>query len=154
MASTSTSKRKRFTKNPQAASYEIVHHSHPSTVQPSATSRTVTFDRNPSGRLGQYTEIAEVEISAEDLAALAQDPEFLSLPDDETLNYEFFEQTVQADDKEDEPAIHRVPAKDKNKVKPVWLHHDIMRCSLIQRPFIVRTFSRIGCRFVIHMFTS
>jgi hypothetical protein len=154
MASTSTSKRKRFTKNPQAALYEIVHHSHPSTVQPSATSRTVTFDRNPSGRLGQYTEIAEVEISAEDLAALAQDPEFSSLPDDETLNYEFFEQTVQADDKEDEPAIHRVPAKDKNKVKPVWLHHDIMRCSLIQRPFIVRTFSRIGCRFVIRTFTS
>jgi hypothetical protein len=150
----STSKRKRFTKNPHAALYEIVHHSPPSTVQPHATSRTVTFDRNPSGRLGQYTETAEVEISAEDLAALAQDPEFSSLPDDETLNYEFFEQTVQADDKEDEPVSHRVPAKDKNKVKPVWLHRDIMRCSLIPRPFIVRTFLRIGCRFVIRTFTS
>ena len=115
----SSSKRKRPTKNPHAAEYEIVRPSRQDVGQPSATSRTVTFDRNPSGRLGQYTEIAEVEISAEDLAALARDPEFSSLPDDETLNYEFFEQTVQADDREDEPVIHRVP--EKKKVKPVWL---------------------------------
>ena len=127
----STSKRKRTTKNPHAASYEIVHPSPPSTVQPSATSRTVTFDRNPSGRLGQYTEIREVEISAEDLATLAQDPEFSSLPDDESLNYQFFEQTVQADNKEDEPATQRVPAKDKNKVKPVWLNQDCLIHSLM-----------------------
>jgi hypothetical protein len=117
----STSKRKRTAKNPHAAEYEIVH-PRQDVVQPSATSCTVTFDRNPSGRLSQHTEIAKVEISAEDLAALAADPEFLLLPDDDTLNYEYFEQTVQADDKEDEPTVHRAPAaKEKPKVKQVRL---------------------------------
>jgi len=123
----STSKRKRTAKNPHAAVYEVVR-PRQDVVQPSATSRTVTFDRNPSGRLGQHTEIAEVEISAEDLAALADNPEFSSLPDDDTLNYEYFEQTVQADDKEDESTVHRAPAaKEKTKVKPVRLDH----CSLL-----------------------
>src|ERR1700683_60870 len=105
----SNSKRKRTAKNPHAAEYKVLRPSRQDAPQPSATSRTVTFDCNPSGRLGQHTEITEVEISAEDLATLAQDPEFALLPDDKTLNYEYFEQTVQADNKEDEPAVHHVP---------------------------------------------
>ncbi|KIM71111.1 hypothetical protein PILCRDRAFT_17369 [Piloderma croceum F 1598] len=112
----SSSKRKRTAKNPHAAEYEIVR-PRQDAAQPSATSRTVTFDRNSSGRLGQHTEIAEVEISAEDLAALAQDPEFSSLPDDETLNYEYFEQTVQEDDNEVEPIVQQVPPAKVKKVK-------------------------------------
>jgi hypothetical protein len=126
----SSSKRKRTAKNPHAAEYEVLPPSRQDTPQPSATSRTVTFDRNPSGRLGQHTEITEVEISAEDLATLAQDPEFASLPDDETLNYEYFEQTVQADNKEDEPAVHHVPPVKARKVKPVCQSFLPMRHSL------------------------
>jgi hypothetical protein len=105
-------------KNPHAAQYKVIT-PRQDTPQPSATPRTVTFDRNPSGHLGQHTEITEVKISVEDLATLAQDPEFSSLPDNETLNYEYFEQTVQADNKEDEPAIHHVPPVKAKKVKPV-----------------------------------
>ncbi|KIM72767.1 hypothetical protein PILCRDRAFT_15828 [Piloderma croceum F 1598] len=112
----SSSKRKQTMKNPHAAEYEIVRPCQDA-AQPSATSRTFTFDRNPSGRLGQHTEIAEVEISAEDLAALAQDPEFSSLPDDKTLNYEYFEQTVQEDDNEVEPIVQQVPPVKVKKVK-------------------------------------
>lgn len=111
----SSSKRKRPAKNPHATQYEIVR----STIsQPSATSRTITFDRHATGRLGEQTEIAEVSISAEDLAILAQDPQYSSLPDDDTLNFEYFEQSVQEGDKDDEPIAHKVPA---NKVKPVSL---------------------------------
>ncbi|KIM83861.1 hypothetical protein PILCRDRAFT_6742 [Piloderma croceum F 1598] len=89
----SSSKRKRPAKSLHAAEFEVIR---PTTVAqlPSATSRTVTFDRHVSGRLGQQTEIADVIISAEDLATLAQDPEFSSWPNDDTLNFEYFEQAV------------------------------------------------------------
>jgi hypothetical protein len=127
----SSSKRKRTTKNPHAAEYEIVR-PHPDATPSSATSRTITFDRNTSGRLGQRTEISEVEISAEDLAALAQDPEFSSYPDDEALNYEYFEQTVQEDDKEVEPTVQQVPPVKVKKVKPVGFDHFYLRYSLTQ----------------------
>ena len=123
MSSTSLSKRKRPTnKNTHAAEFEIIR---PQVVQHPTMSRTITFDRHASGRLGQQTEIAEVEISAEDLAILAQDPEFSSLPDDETLNFEYFEQVVQeddreGDDREGDPAVPQVTGK--GKVKPVSVY--------------------------------
>jgi hypothetical protein len=133
----SSSKRKRTAKNPHAAEYEIVR-PRQDAAQPSATSRTVTFDRNSSGRLGQHTEIAEVEILAEDLAALAQDPEFSSLPDDETLNYEYFEQTVQEDDNEVEPIVQQVPPAKVKKVKQVYLDHFYLRYLLTQMLSLVQ----------------
>jgi hypothetical protein len=107
-------------KNPHAAEYEIIH---PQAIQPSTMSRTITFDRRGSGRLGQQTEIAEVEISVEDLAILAQDPEFSSLPDDDTLNFEYFEQAVQEDDRDDDPAVPGFAGKDKVKSVSVYLRH-------------------------------
>jgi hypothetical protein len=116
----SSSKRKRPAKNLHAAQFEVIHAT-TLTAQPSATSRTVTFDRHASGRLGQHTEISEVSISAEDLAVLAQDPEYMSWPDDETLNFEYFEQVVQGD-KDDEAANPEEvvgKGKGKDKVKPV-----------------------------------
>ena len=119
----STSKRKQTTKNLHAAEYEIVRPSHQDTTPPSATAHTVTFDRNPTGRLGQQTEITEVEISVEDLAALAQVPEFSLLPDDKTLNFEYFEHAVQADDKDDEPTAHQVPPKKKVKRVRVFQYY-------------------------------
>ena len=78
------------------------------------TARTVTFDRLASGRLGEQTELTEVEVSVEDLAILAQDPDYSSFPNDDNLNFEYFEQTVQ-NDKNDEPVIHQVPEKVKLK---------------------------------------
>jgi len=91
----SSSKRKRPA-NPHAAHFEII--SLANIVQPTATSRTVTFDQHAGGRLGQQKEIVQVEISAEDLAVLIQDLEFSSLPDDDTLNLEYFEHSVQQGD--------------------------------------------------------
>lgn len=107
----SSSKRKR-SKNPHAAEVEIIR---PSVTPTQPTARTVTFDRHAGGRLGQQTEIAEVQISAEDLAALAQDPDYSLLPDDETLTFEYFEHTVQ----DDTAAISPDKVKEKEKVKPV-----------------------------------
>jgi hypothetical protein len=88
----SNSKRKRPAKNPHTAQFEIVR---ATTAQSSAVSRTVTFDCHAGGRLGQQTDIAEIDISAEDLAILAQDPEYSSLPDDDIFNFAYFEQVVQ-----------------------------------------------------------
>jgi hypothetical protein len=95
----STSKQKRSAKKPQhAAKFEIAR-SNPS-AQQLTTAHTVTFNRLASGRLGEQTELAEVEVLAEDLAILAQDPEYLSFPSDDNLNFGYFEQTVQSDDKD------------------------------------------------------
>jgi hypothetical protein len=102
--------------NQHATQFEIVRAT-PVTAQPSATSRTVTFDRHASGRLGQQTEISDVEISAEDIAVLAQDPEYSSLPDDDTFNIAYFERVVQGGD--DEPADQDDREKGKGKAKPV-----------------------------------
>ena len=118
----SNSKRKHPAKPPHAAQFEIIRAA-PAIEQASAVSCTVTFDRRASGRLGQQTEIAEVSISAEDLAILAQDPDYSSLPDDDTLNFEYFEQTVQNDSGElsqEEPAKGK--DRDKDKVKPVSIY--------------------------------
>jgi hypothetical protein len=52
------------------------------------------------------------------LAILAQDPQYSLLPDDDTLNFEYFEKSVQEGDKGDKFIAHEVPA---NKVKPVSL---------------------------------
>jgi hypothetical protein len=112
----SNSKRKRPAKNPHAAQFEIVR---ATTAQSSAVSHTVTFDRHAGGRLGQQTDIAEIDISAEDLAILAQDPEYSSLPDDDIFNFAYFEQVVQNDDDE---SSREEPAKDKDKVKPVSIY--------------------------------
>jgi hypothetical protein len=150
----SSSKRKRSTKNPHAAEFEIVRPSHQDAAQPSATARTVTFDRHADGRLGQQTEFAEVQISAEDLAALAQDPEFSSLPDDETLNFEYFEHTVQEDDKQDDPVVHQVPAKGKNKVKPVRLNWRYNVAHLLIQYLSFRTYLQNGCLSVTPMSTN
>jgi hypothetical protein len=117
----SSSKRKRLPRNPHAAQFEVIR-APTSTPQPSATSRTVVFDRHVSGRLGQHTEISEVSISAEDIATLAQDPEFSSWPDDDTLNFGYFEQVIQEGDKNDEavnPEEDIGKGKGKEKVKPV-----------------------------------
>jgi hypothetical protein len=113
----SSSKRKRPAKNPHAAQFEIVRAA-TATAQPSAVSRTVTFDRHASGRLGQQTDITEINISAEDLAILAQDPEYSSLPDDDAFNFAYFEQVVQNDDE----LSREEPAKDKDKAKPVSIY--------------------------------
>jgi hypothetical protein len=77
--------------------------------------------------LGEQTELAMVEMSAEDMAILAQDPEYLSLPNDDNLNFGYFEQTVQDDNKGDEPVesvSHQVP--EKGKVKQVSEFHIIL----------------------------
>lgn len=124
----SSSKRKR-SKNPHAAQFEVVSPAVAS-AQPSAVSRTVTFDRHAGGRLGQQAEIAEVSISAEDLAILAQDPEYSSLPDDDTFNFAYFEQVVQNDDGE---SSHEEPAKGKDKVKPVSTY-SLFVCETILNP--------------------
>jgi hypothetical protein len=117
----SSSKRKRPAKSLHAAEFEVIR---PTTLAPlpSATSRTVTFDRRVGGRLGQQTEIADVIISAEDLATLAQDPEFSSWPNDDTLNFEYFEQAVQEGDRDDEVADQEDAGKGKGKVKSVCIY--------------------------------
>jgi hypothetical protein len=117
----SSSKRKRPAKNPHAAEFEVIR---PTTLAPlpSATSRTVTFDRHASGCLGQQTDIADVVISAEDLAILAQDPEFSSWPDDDTLNFEYFEQAVQEGDGDNEVVDQEGAEKGKGKVKSVCVY--------------------------------
>jgi hypothetical protein len=81
---------------PHAAQLEIIRAA-PEIKQASAISHTVTFDCRASGHLVQQTEITEVSISAEDLAILGQDPDYLSLPDDDTLNFKYFEQAMQND---------------------------------------------------------
>ena len=144
----SHSKRKR---NPHAAEYEILRPSHQDAVRHSATSRTVTFDRHATGRLGQQTEIAEVEISAEDLATLAQIPEYSLLPDDETLNFEYFEQTVQEDDKADEPVAHQIPAKKVKPVSQIILPHYL---TLLTQHVSSRIYSQSGCPSAIPTSTS
>lgn len=113
----SSSKRKCPPKNPHAAQFEIVRAAS-ATAQPSTVSCTVTFDRHASGCLGQQMDITEINISAEDLAILAQDPEYSSLPDNKTFNFAYFEQVVQNDDE----LSREEPAKDKAKVKPVSIH--------------------------------
>ena len=143
----SSSKRKRQA-NPHAAHFEII--SPADIVQPTATSRTVTFDRHADGRLGQQTEIAQVEISAEDLAALAQDLEFSSLPDDDTLNLEYFEHSVQQGDNVDVPII---PTKGKEKVKRVRFN-GLYLIGHRQHSFLSRTYMRNGYPFETHMSTS
>ena len=140
----SSSKRKRPA-NPHAAHFEII-----CPAQLTATSRTVTFDQHADGRLGQQTEIAQVEISAEDLAALAQDLEFSSLPDDDTLNLEYFEHSVQQGDNVDVPII---PTKGKEKVKRVRFN-GLYLIGHRQHSFLSRTYMRNGYPFETHMSTS
>jgi hypothetical protein len=110
----SNSKRKRPAKNPHAAQFKIVR---ATTAQSSAVSHMVTFDHHAGGHLGQQTDIAEIDISAEDLAILAQDPEYSLLPDDDIFNFAYFKQVVQNDDDE---LSREEPAKDK--VKPVSIY--------------------------------
>jgi hypothetical protein len=117
----SNSKRKRPAKSLHAAEFEVIRSTTVAPL-PSATSRTVTFDRHVSGRLGQQTEIADVIISAEDLATLAEDPEFSSWPNDDTLNFEYFEQAVQEGDRDDEVADQEDAGKGKGKVKSVCIY--------------------------------
>jgi len=113
----SSSKRKRPAKNLHAAQFKIIHAA-TATAQPSAVYHMVTFDRHASGRLGQQMDITEINISAEDLAILVQDPEYSSLPDDDAFNFAYFEQVVQNDD---ELSCEK-PAKDKDKAKPVGIY--------------------------------
>lgn len=58
-----------------------------------AKARTFTFNRQPTGRLVQQSETADVIVSAEDLAVLQRHPEF-DIPTDSFLD---FEQSVHTD---------------------------------------------------------
>lgn len=103
---------KRKRKNPHAGQY-TVHHPSTATSTPAvaSTSRTVTFDCHVSGRLGQQTSIAQVDVSAKDLAILAEDPTFSSFPDDKSLGFDYFQQRVQGNDNDNDntPVPEHVP---------------------------------------------
>lgn len=98
--------------------FEIIRSSPASHPQTSSSACTVTFDRSADGRPSQRTEMADLEISPEDLAVLAEDPQYSAIPED-NFDYGYFERIVQADE-EHEPASPKKPSK---KVKQVHLIH-------------------------------